>query len=126
MIWYIIHFSICMGQLVFAKKNSAGCIQIQTISNYHKAHKNSTFRPNHGTTKWNEITHGHCMPLHVVIASPKLQDDQATSLRLLPCLSVFCTEFTSLRIKCLMAPSLFSSVASRMSRPRIPFKSKIC
>ena len=64
-------------------------------------------------------------PLHA-IASPKFQGDQATSLRLVPSSSVFCTEFTSLRIKCLMAPTLFSLAASRMSRPRIPFKSKIC
>ena len=71
-------------------------------------------------------------PLHVIASCyyiilhpPKLQGTQATSLRLVPPSSVFCTEFTSLRIKCLMAFTLFSLAASRMSRPRIPFKSKV-
>ena len=96
------------------------------LTNYHKNPKNSTFKSKHGTTKWNETTPGHWMPLHHVIASPNLQGDQATtSLSPVPSSSVFCTEFTSLRIKCLMAPTLFSLAASRMSRPRIPFKSKI-
>ena len=66
------------------------------------------------------------MPLHHVIASPNLQGGQATtSLRPVPSLSAFCREFMSLRIKCRMAPTLFSLAASRMSRPRIPFKSEI-
>ena len=44
---------------------------------------------------------------------------------LVPSSSVFCREFTSLRLKCLMAPTLFCLAASRMSQPQIPFKSKI-
>ena len=63
---------------------------------------------------------------HCIISHPrKIQSTQATSLRLVPSSFVFRTEFTSLRIKCLIALTLFSLAASRMSRPRIPFKSKI-
>ena len=124
MIWY--HYSTINlhGPASFSEKQyiSACCM----LTNYHKNPKNSTFKSKHGTTKWNETTPGHWMPLHHVIASPNLQGDQATtSLRPVPSSSVFCMEFTSLRIKCLMAPTLFSLAASRMSRPRIPFKSKI-
>ena len=111
-----------MGQLVFPKKQyiSAGCIQ--TIIGIVRI---PPFKSNRGTTKWNESTPGHCIPLHHVIASPNLQGDQAKSLRPVPSSSVFCREFMSMRIKCLMAPTLFSLAAFRMSRPRIPFKSKI-
>ena len=63
----------------------------------------------------------HCIISH----PPKLQGAQATSLRSVPSSCVLCTEFSSLRIKCLMAPSLFSLAASRMSWPWHPFKPKI-
>ena len=132
--WFgtIIHSSICMGQLrvySFSKRTANRC---WLYTNYHKNHqnqkdhKNFAFKSKHGTTKRNESTPGHCLPLHHVIVSPNLQGVQATSLRPLPFSSVFCREFTSLRIKCRMAPTLFSLAASKMSRPRIPFKSKIC
>ena len=92
-------------------------------------HKNSTFMSEHCHNKMERkysrplhaIASCHCITLH----PPKPQGTQATSLRPVPSSSVFCTEFTSLRRKCLMAPTLFSLAASRMSWPRIPFKSKM-
>ena len=106
---------------------SAGCIQIENCHKNHRSHKKSTSKSKHGTTKWNESTPVHVIAscYCIILHPPKLQGTQATSLRLVPASSVFCTEFTSLRIKCLMAFTLFSLAASRMSRPRIPFKSKI-
>ena len=92
---------------------------------YHKNPKNFTLKSKHGTTEWKESTRPlhaiascHCIILH----PPKLHATQAASLRLAPSSSVFCTEFTSLRIKCLMAPTFSALAASRMSRPRIHSK----
>ena len=50
-----------------------------------------------------------------VMSLHQIASTKPASLRLVPSSSVFCTEFTSLRTKCLMAPTLFSLAASRMS-----------
>ena len=68
----IIQVSIFMDQPVFAKTShpylhiliSAGCMQ--TVIRILGI-KRTPFKSNHGTTKWNESTPGHCMRLHHVI-----------------------------------------------------------
>ena len=84
----------------------------RTIHRNPANHMIFTFKLMHSTTKWNKNHPGHgasncIMSSHHVIAS----------LRSVPSSCVLCTEFTSLRIKCLTAPSLFSLAASSMSRP---------
>ena len=69
----IIQVSFSMGQPVFEKKHILKHpYQCWLYTNCHKNprnHKNSTFKSKHGTTKWNESTPGHYMPLHHVIVS---------------------------------------------------------